>query len=185
MKIALPRLKDKFYLPADRINLPYCWSLPYRVWHIGEKEVPGSEGEMRLGWRIAFFLGLLFCETPSLIDDALWETRRHETTGHPLLGSEENSVLRTIARYGCEPRGQGQRLHLPRLRVQEWRLMIEATEKIRPSGGNARNGFDLKVASIKAKEDAFLRSGHHSVDIPLIGPGPGGQRKMTKHPVFM
>jgi hypothetical protein len=29
--------------------------------------------------------------------------------------------------------------------------MIEATEKIRPSGGNVRKGFDLKVASIKEK----------------------------------
>ena len=82
---------------------------------------------MRLGWRIAFFLGLLFCETPALIDDALWHTIRHETTSHPLFGSEENSVLRTIAHYGGEPRGEGQRLHLPRNRVQEGRLMIEAT----------------------------------------------------------
>ena len=127
MKIALPRLKDQFHLPADRINLPYRCRLPYRVWHIGAKEVPGSQCEMRFGWSIAFFLGLLFCEAPALIDDALWHTIRHETTGHPLFGSEENSVLRPIARSGGEPRGQGQRLHLPRNRVQECRLMIEAT----------------------------------------------------------
>ena len=100
--LALPRLKAKFDVPADRITLPYGWSLPDRLWHMGDQEVPGEEGQMRFGWRLAFFLGLLFCETPSLIDAALWETRRHETTGHPLLGSEENSVLRTIARYGGE-----------------------------------------------------------------------------------
>jgi hypothetical protein len=127
MQRALPRLKDKFPLPADRIHLSYCWSLPYRVWHIGAKEVPGYQGERRFGWSIAFFLGLLFGETPALIDDALGHTIRHETTGHPLFGSEENSVLRPIARYGCEPRGQGQRLHMPSIRVQECRLMIEAT----------------------------------------------------------
>ena len=54
---------------------------------MGDQEVPGSEGERRFGWSIAFFLGLLVCETPALIDDALWETRRHETTGYLLLGS--------------------------------------------------------------------------------------------------
>ena len=60
-------------------------------------------------------------------------------------------MLRTIARYGGEPRGQGQRVHMPRIRVQECRLMIEATEKICPSGGKVRTGCDLKVASIKEK----------------------------------
>ena len=87
MKRALPRLQNKFHLPADRIHLPYCWSLPYGVWHLGEKEVPGSQGERRFRWSIAFFLGLLFCETPALIDDALWHTIRHKTTGPPLFGS--------------------------------------------------------------------------------------------------
>lgn len=127
MQRALPGLKEQFYLPTARIHLPSCCRLPYRVWHIGDKEVPSSQYEMRFGRRIAFFLGLLFGETPALIDDALWHTRRHETTGHPLLSSEDNSVRRTIARYGGEPRGQGQRLHLPRLHVQECRLMMEAT----------------------------------------------------------
>jgi hypothetical protein len=116
---------------------------------MGAKAVPGSPCEMRFGWSIPFFLGLLFCETPALSDDALWHTLRHETTGHPLFGSEENSVLRTSAGYGGAPRGQGQRLHLPRIRVQEGRLRIEATSKICPSGGKARTGFDLQVASIK------------------------------------
>src|SRR5215467_13302690 len=73
-----------FYLPAHRINLPYYWRLPYRVWHMGDKEVPGEQSEMGLRGSRAFFLGLLVCETPSLIDDALWKTIRHETTG-PLL----------------------------------------------------------------------------------------------------
>jgi hypothetical protein len=40
---------------------------------------------------------------------------------------------------------------MPRSRVQEGRLLMEATEKIRTSGGNASKGFDLKVASIKEK----------------------------------
>src|SRR5262245_7137522 len=127
MQIALPRLKNKFHLPADRIHLPYGCSPPYRGWHIGDQEVPGYGCEMSFGGRISFVLSLLFGDTPTLIDDALWHTIRHETTGHSLFGSEENSVLRTIARYGGEPRGEGQRLHRPSSCVQEGRLMIEAT----------------------------------------------------------
>jgi hypothetical protein len=80
------------------------------------------------------------------MDEALGHTLRHETTSHPLFGSEENSGLRPLAHYGGEPRGEGQRLPRPSNRGPEGRLMIEATSKIRPSGGNASKGFALTVA---------------------------------------
>jgi hypothetical protein len=62
---------------------------------------------------------------------------------------------------------------------------MEATEKIRPSGGHARKGFDLQLASSTEKAHALVREGHHRVAIPLIGQGPGGQRTRTKDPVFI
>jgi len=157
MPRALPRRKDKFSVPADRINCPYGWSLPYRGWHIGEKEGPGEEGELRCGGRIAFFLGLLLGEPPSLLAAVLWEPRRHETTGSARLGSEKNSVLRPIAPYGCEPSGQGQRGPLPRFRGPEGRLRMEATDTRRPSGSKARQGCDVTVASIQEQAHALVR----------------------------
>jgi hypothetical protein len=126
-------------------------SLPYRGWPLGEPEVPGSQGARRCGGSRAFFLGLLLCATPALIDEARGHTRRHATTGHPRFGSEAQSGLRTIARSGGEPRGQGQRWPLPSNRVPEGRLRREATAKIRPSGGHASTGCDLKVASSTEK----------------------------------
>jgi hypothetical protein len=48
MQRTLPRLKDTCYLPADRLDLPHRFGLPYRTRHIGAKEVPCQQDQVRL-----------------------------------------------------------------------------------------------------------------------------------------
>ena len=55
MEIALPGLKNEFDLPAKRINFQHGGRLPYCGRHIGDKEVPGQEGQGGLRRRVTFF----------------------------------------------------------------------------------------------------------------------------------
>src|SRR5215475_1361798 len=146
MQITLPRFKDQFNLPTERIGFEDGFQLPYRVRDIGDKKVPCQQDQMSFGWGIAFLLGLFVGVASSFIHNGLWDTRGQKTTSDPLFGPEKNQCLITGGRNGSEKRGQSQRLQTLRLHMQDGCLMIESTEKVGPCVRNAGKSFDLKVA---------------------------------------
>jgi hypothetical protein len=108
--------------------------------------MPRQQSEMSCGWGISFLLGLVVGAASSGMHYGLWYTRGPETTGDTLLGSQENRGLTTRGCHGGEPRSESERLQTPSLRVQDGRLMMEATEKVGARVRNTGQGFDLKVA---------------------------------------
>jgi hypothetical protein len=75
-----------------------------------------------------------------------------------------------------KPTPESQRGPRPSPRVPEGRRRLEATETIRPSGGQARTGWDWPGAASQAPAQAWVRSGPPGGDSRLLGHVPGGQR---------
>ena len=98
MEIAFPGLKNQFYLPANRIDLQHGCCLPYRGRDIGNKEIPGQQGEMGLRRRVAFFLRVLPGYPSAFIDDRLGDTRRNQTSSYTLLLPQGKSGALGVAR---------------------------------------------------------------------------------------
>src|SRR6266849_4407819 len=135
MEIALPGLKNQFYLPAYWIDFWDRCRGPYRSRDIGNKEVPGQQAEMGLGRCVAFFPGVLPGASPAGIDDRLGHTHGNETRGDLRFLPNEDGFLKeqAVRRDGPEERRQRHRLHPARHRFIHVGLMIEAAAKIRAS----------------------------------------------------
>jgi len=187
MEIALPGLENEFDLPANRIHFWDRCRRPYRGRDIGNKEVSCQKCQMGLGRCVAFFLRVLPGDSAAGIDDRLGHRHGNETRGDPLCGPDKDRLLeeQEVGRNGQEDRLQLHRVHTARNRFINGGLMIEATAKIRPSRRKAGESFDLKIASIKDKQSAFLCQGHDRVDISLGWDVPWCQRKMSKKTAFI
>src|SRR5713101_3834431 len=98
MQITLPRFKDQFDVPTERIGFEDGFHLPYRVRDIGDKKVPCQQCQVSFGWCIPFLLGFLVCVASSFIHNGLWYTRGKETTRYPLFCPEEHWYLNTVVR---------------------------------------------------------------------------------------
>ena len=93
MKITLPGLNNAFAWPPHRIDLADRVRGPDAGWDIGHQEVPGQQRQMGCGRGIAFLLRRLLGVPPTFIDDRCWDSRRHETRGHPRVFPQANSAL--------------------------------------------------------------------------------------------
>ena len=187
MEIALPGLKNQFDLPAQRVHFYDGFRLPYAGRDIGNNEVPGHQRQVGLRRRVAFLLRVLPGDYSACIDDRLGHTHGNETRGDALCGPDEESFLeeQDVALDSREALRQLHRAHTTSNRFIHVGLMIEATAKIRTSRRHAGEGFDLKIASIKEEQYAFLRQSDDLIDIALIGNVPGCQRKMTTKTAFI
>src|SRR5262245_8230790 len=125
MQIALPRFKYEFDLPANGICLDHCCRLPKLGRDIADKEVPCQQVQMGFGWYVAFFLGLLLCNSPPFVDDGLWHTHCYKTRWHQLFCPNEDVSLDEIALDGLEYLSQLNGLPPIGTRGKDGGLMIE------------------------------------------------------------
>ncbi len=110
MEIALPGLKNQFYLPSYWIHFRDRCRGPYGGRDIGNKEVPGQQAEMGLGRCVAFFLCVLPGDSPAGIDDRLGHTHGNETRGDLLCRPDEDRFLAsatTVSTYRWSGMFQG------------------------------------------------------------------------------
>ena len=84
---------NAFAWPPHRIDLADRVRGPDAGWDIGHQEVPGQQRQMGFGRGLAVFLRLLRGVPPTFIDDRFWDSRRHETRGHPRVFPQANSAL--------------------------------------------------------------------------------------------
>src|SRR5215471_7615777 len=126
MQIALPRFKDEFDLPANRIGLDYCCSLPNHGRDIADKEVPGQQVQMGSGGRVAFFLRLLLRDSPPFVDHGFWHPHRHQTRWHQCFCPNEDVALDEMALDSVEHLCQLHGLHPTGTLDKEFGLMIES-----------------------------------------------------------
>lgn len=73
MEITRPGLTNQLDLPAHRVHVDDCISLPDRVRPMGHQEVPGHERQMGLRRGLACFLRRLLGFSPAFIDDRFWD----------------------------------------------------------------------------------------------------------------
>jgi hypothetical protein len=182
MEIALPGLKNEFDLPAKRVHLDDCCSIPEGRWHIRDQEIPGHERQVGLRWRVAFFLRGLPGYSSAFIDNHLRYTHGNETRGYVRCGPDIDRCLkeRAIVLDGRTERGQLHRAPTTSKCCLEVGLMIEATEKRRAHRRHAGQGLDLKIAYITEAQYSFLRPGDDLSDIALRWNVPWCQRKMPQ-----
>src|SRR5499433_3342397 len=103
MQRALPRLKDACDVPANRIGLDHCGSLPNHGRDMADKEVPGQPVQMGSGGRVAFFLRLLLRDSPPCVDHGFWHTHRHQTRWHQGFCPNEDVSLDEMALDSLAP----------------------------------------------------------------------------------
>jgi hypothetical protein len=99
--------------------------------------------------------------------------------------SNEDMFLNDIALYSFQDTGKRNWSQTPSNHFIDVRLMSEATEKIRPGFYNASKSWDCKIPEIPEKQEAFLCSCSHRLDIFVIWNVPRSQSKMTKHTAFI
>src|ERR671914_2708331 len=93
MEIALPGLKNEFYLPTKRVHMHDGRRRPYGGRHVGNKEVPGHQRQVGLRRGVALFLRVLLGHSSAFIDNRLGHTHGNETSRDTLCGPNEERGL--------------------------------------------------------------------------------------------
>jgi hypothetical protein len=133
---------------------------------------------MRLGRRIAFFLGVLPGSPSPGIADLLWDARGKQARCYWLLGAYQERWFEDIQLCSRQPTGSLHWGDTVRHHCQQRRLLVEPTDKIRLGGGDLGQGFALEISSIKKKQIPCVGASYDSIDLFLIRNVPGGEGKM-------
>jgi hypothetical protein len=87
-------------LPPQGIHLEDGVRCPDGTRHISDKEVPGQQGQVGVGRRVAFFPGILSGLPTAFIDHRLWDPGGDEPRRYPFLRSKEDRFLQERPRLG-------------------------------------------------------------------------------------
>lgn len=130
--------------------------MPHRLWDIRDKETPGQQRHMRVGRRIAFFLGVLSGSPVPGIDDRLWDARGNQACRHLLVGAAQDRQLQESPFDRGKATSQRHWRYTVRYDFQQRGLMVETTNKIGMGGSNLGQRFDLDISSINKKQIPFF-----------------------------
>jgi Transposase IS66 family len=133
------------YVPADRIDCQDRSRLPNRLRDMRYQETPCEQRQMRVGRRIAFFLGGLPGRPSPGMDDLLWDARGNQARRHLLLGADQDGLFEDRPLDRGKTTGQRHRRDAVSHRFSQRCLRIETTDKIGLGGGNLGQRFDREI----------------------------------------